>query len=81
MSTLHDRCRTWIERQYLEPAPIAAVEDLASFVLAEIARGSAPQLGEGKPLVLFFASDDARDDFLTVWRSAHPVAKTIKVEP
>jgi hypothetical protein len=69
--TLIDRCARWLERKSKTSQPLySQADDLKDFVLSE--RGREPKLEGTVPLVLYFASEEERTDFLQVVDNSKP---------
>ena len=74
MSSLRDRCREMLgtlnrNAMLRQGSP---VDDLLAFVLAEIGRSADDRLAESLPLVLYFATDQDRDEFVAAVQEAKP---------
>lgn len=77
--SLRERCRVFLERQYIQPAPLDAVDDLVAFVMAERMRAAVgPLVDDAFPLCVMFSTAADRDGFVETWREVHPQSRTIK---
>lgn len=73
--SLKDRCLKFvhdINYQATLGAQPAPVEDLVDFVQSEIGRAADYTLADSAPLVLYFADDNARRDFVEAIMEAKP---------
>lgn len=71
--TLRERCREMLgvlqrDAMLRQGNP---VESLLAFVLAEKGRAADASLESTKPLVLYFADDTQREEFLDIWKGLH----------
>lgn len=63
VNSLRQRCQHWLDQPVGAGDPAA---DLADFVLAEIGRASDTQLDSSAPLVMYFAKEEDRAEFLAM---------------
>lgn len=74
--TLADRCKAWFGRVSTPLGALrvndAVANDLADFVRAEIGRAASAKLDDTEPLVLYFASEQDRAEFLAIMAEAKP---------
>lgn len=69
MRTLRDRCEAMLEKL---KTSASQVDDLVGFVAAERGRGADPALRETLPLVLYFKTEQDRDEFVDAVCAAKP---------
>lgn len=81
MSTLRERCAEMIGRLNRDAILRQGdpVETLLAFVMIETAKEAEPALSNAVPLCLYFGDDADRDDFVRMWRQAHPRSRMVKV--
>lgn len=68
--SLLERCRAWAES--IGGAPEIEIQDLADFVHSEIGRAADERLADDAPLVLYFGTEEDRQQFLEVVMEAKP---------
>jgi hypothetical protein len=71
---LRDRCKAMYQKMQTDAIlrQGSPVDDLMGFVLAEIGRSADTSLEESKPVVLYFGSDEDRDEFVALVHEAKP---------
>ncbi|HEX4041081.1 MAG TPA: hypothetical protein VHY10_05220 [Xanthobacteraceae bacterium] len=81
MKTLRDRCKEMLGKLQRDAMlrQGSPVDDLIAFVIAETGRSADKALDETLPLVLYFGSDEDRDEFIEMVRAAKPGMITKKL--
>ncbi len=79
--TLRDRCKEFYQKAQRDAMMRqgSPVDDLMAFVMAEQGRTADKSLKDALPLVLYFADDAERDEFIALWREARPGSITKKM--
>jgi hypothetical protein len=71
---LRERCKTMYQKMGVDAMlrQGSPVDDLLAFVLAEIGRSADVSLEKSLPLVLYFQTDEDREEFIAAVREAKP---------
>lgn len=79
--SLRDRCREMLGNMQSNAILRVGspVDDLMAFVQSEIGRSADASLEETRPMILYFGSEQDRDEFMAIVREVKPgmLAKTI----
>ncbi|BCH33256.1 hypothetical protein MesoLjLc_51860 [Mesorhizobium sp. L-8-10] len=72
--SLRERCKQFLGEMQTNALlrQGSPVDDLVAFVLAEVGRSADDRLAETLPLVLYFATDQDRDEFVAAVQEAKP---------
>lgn len=81
MKSLRDRCAEFLSEMRTNAMlrQGSAVDDLIAFVIAEQGRKADRRLEQSLPLVLYFADNAARDEFIALYMEAKPNAVVKKL--
>lgn len=74
MNTLRDRCKGMLNtlQRNARLRQGSPVDDLEAFVISERGRAADDRLDAAKTLVLYFRTDEDRDEFVRLVREARP---------
>jgi hypothetical protein len=74
MTTLRHRCKAVLDKLQMDAILRQGdpVEDLVAFVQAEKGRAADERLKDTMPLILYFASERDREEFIALVREAKP---------
>lgn len=79
--SLRDRCKEMLGKMQRNAMlrQGSPVDDLMAFVQSEIGRTADPNLEDTKPMILYFGSEQDREEFIAIVREVKPgmVAKPI----
>lgn len=74
--SLQERCKEWFARVSTPLGRLriddAVASDMADFVRSEIGRAADSKLDATEPLVLYFATEEDREEFIAMIREAKP---------